>query len=32
VMHGHEGSDPLIVAMKLANKDGPPSAESMEPR
>jgi len=30
--HGHEKSDPSIVAMKLANEDGRPSEEPMEPR
>ena len=30
--HGHEKSDPAIVAEKSVNKDGRPSAESMEPR
>ena len=32
MMHGDEKSDPAIVAEKSANKDGRPSAESMEPR
>ena len=32
MMHGDEKSDPPIVAVKLANKDGKPSAESVEPR
>lgn len=32
MMHGHEKSDPFVVATKLANNDGQPSAESMEPR
>jgi RNA-directed DNA polymerase len=32
MMHGHEKSDPAIVAEKSVNKDGQPSAESMEPR
>src|ERR1700692_3317887 len=31
-MAGDEKEDPAIVAEKLANKDGRPSAESMEPR
>jgi RNA-directed DNA polymerase len=31
-MHGHEKSDPSIVAMKPANKDGQLSAELVEPR
>ncbi len=30
--HGHEKSDPAIVAEKSVNKDGRPSAESVEPR
>ena len=30
--HGHEKSDPAIVAEKSANKDRQRSAESMEPR
>ena len=30
--HGHEKSDPAIVAGKSANKDRQLSAESMEPR
>jgi RNA-directed DNA polymerase len=32
VMHGHEKSDPSIVAMKPANKGGRLSAELVEPR
>jgi RNA-directed DNA polymerase len=32
VMHGNEKSDPSIVAVKLANKGGRPSAEPVEPR
>ena len=32
MMHGHEKSDPSIVAMKPANKGGQPPAESVEPR
>ena len=32
MMHGHEKSDPAIVARKLANKDGQLSAAPMEPR
>lgn len=32
MMHGHEKSDPAIVAEKPVNKDGRPSAESVEPR
>jgi RNA-directed DNA polymerase len=32
MMHGDEKSDPAIVAEKSANKDGRPSAESMERR
>src|ERR1700722_12099259 len=31
-MHGHEKSDPAVVAMKPANKDGRPSAERVERR
>src|SRR5947209_5897741 len=31
-MNEHETSDPAIVAMKLANADGQPSAEAVEPR
>jgi RNA-directed DNA polymerase len=31
-MHGHEKSDPAVVAMKPANKDGHPSAEWVERR
>jgi RNA-directed DNA polymerase len=31
-MHGHEESDPSIVAMKLANKGGQPPAEPVERR
>src|SRR5271170_5551605 len=31
-MHGHEKSDPSIVAMKPANKGGQLSAELVEPR
>ena len=31
-MHGHEKSDPSIVAMKPANKGGQPPAELVEPR
>jgi len=31
-MHGHEKSDPSIVAMKLANEGGRPLEESVEPR
>ena len=31
-MHGHEKSDPAIVAMKLANKAGKPAAELVERR
>src|ERR1700691_4374270 len=31
-MHGHEKSDPSIVAMKPANEDGRPSKELVEPR
>jgi len=31
-MHGHEKSDPCIVAMKPANKGGQLSAELVEPR
>jgi hypothetical protein len=30
MMHGLEKSDSLVVPMKLANKAGPPAAESME--
>jgi RNA-directed DNA polymerase len=32
MMHGREKSDPAIVAVKPANKDGRPSAEPMERR
>ena len=32
MMHGHEKSDPVIVAMKPTNKAGRPVAESMERR
>ena len=32
MMHGHEKSDPAIVAMKLANKAGQPAAELVERR
>ena len=32
MMHGHEKSDPAIVARKPTNKAGPPAAESVEPR
>src|ERR1700726_1860188 len=31
-MHGHEKSDPAVVAMKPANKDGRPAAERVERR
>ena len=31
-MHGHEKSDPAIVATKPANKDGQPAAERVERR
>src|SRR3984957_6910580 len=31
-MHGHEKSDPAVVVMKPANKDGQPSAELVERR
>jgi RNA-directed DNA polymerase len=31
-MHGHEKSDPAVVAVKPANKDGRPSAEWVERR
>src|SRR5512134_1559649 len=31
-MHGHEKSDPAIVARKPTNKAGQPAAESVEPR
>jgi hypothetical protein len=31
-MNGHEGSDPLIVAMKLANEAGRPGEERVERR
>jgi RNA-directed DNA polymerase len=31
-MHGHEKSDPSIVAVKPANKGGRPSTEPAEPR
>jgi hypothetical protein len=31
-MHGHEKSDPAVVGVKSANKDGRPSAERMERR
>jgi hypothetical protein len=30
-MHGHEKSDPAVVAVKPANKDGQPPAELVEP-
>src|ERR1700685_2200937 len=32
MMHGHEKSDPSIVAMKWANEGGHPPEEPMEPR
>jgi RNA-directed DNA polymerase len=32
MMHGHEQSDPVIVAMKPTNKAGHPVAEPVEPR
>src|SRR5882757_6640658 len=32
MMHGHEKSDPAIVAMKSANEGGQPLEELMEPR
>jgi hypothetical protein len=32
MMHGHEKSDPAIVATKPANNAGNPAAEWMEPR
>ena len=32
MMHGHEKSDPVIVAKNRANADGQPSAEGGEPR
>jgi hypothetical protein len=32
MMHGHEKSDPVIVAVKPANKAGADAAESVEPR
>ena len=32
MMHGHEKSDPAIVATKPVNKAGKPAAESVEPR
>jgi retron-type reverse transcriptase len=32
MMHGHEKSDPVIVAKNRANADGRPSAEGGEPR
>ena len=32
MMHGHEKSDPAIVAMKPTNKAGQPAAESVERR
>jgi len=32
VMHGHEKSDPAIVAVKPANEGGPPPEERGEPR
>jgi RNA-directed DNA polymerase len=32
VMHGHEKSDPSIVAVKLANEGGQPPEELVEPR
>ena len=32
MMHGHEKSDPAIVAKKPTNKDGRPDAESVERR
>ena len=32
MMHGLEKSDPAVVAMKPANKAGPPAAEWVEPR
>ena len=31
-MHGHEKSDPAVVASKPANKDGRPPAERVERR
>ena len=31
-MHGHEKSDPVIVARKPTNKAGQPAAESVERR
>ena len=31
-MHGHEKSDPAVVVVKPANKDGQPSAERVERR
>ncbi|MEN9543629.1 MAG: hypothetical protein RLZZ598_462, partial [Pseudomonadota bacterium] len=32
MMHGREKSDPVVVAMKPANKAGQPAAERVEPR
>ena len=32
MMHGHEKSDPVIVAVKPANKAGANAAEPVEPR
>ena len=32
MMHGHEKSDPVIVAVKPANKAGAKAAEPVEPR
>src|SRR5438128_3627945 len=32
MMHGHEKSDPVVVAENRANADGRPSAEGGEPR
>ena len=32
MMHGHEKSDPAIVAVKLANEGGQPPEERVEPR
>jgi hypothetical protein len=31
-MHGHEKSDPFVVAVKPANEGGEPPEESVEPR
>src|SRR6185295_14054831 len=31
-MHGHEKSDPAVVVVKPANKDGQPSSERVERR